>query len=204
MNAAVKMHNEILRNELKAFNGYEVKTVGDGFMVSFQVPTAALLWSLSIQSILSAAPWPTEISYSSYGRKPSDRNGCSSHGLSVRVGAHWGTPLREPNPITERMDYFGDMVNRASQITSLADGGEIIVSGEFLSELQYYFDPEEPVDRLDPVGSDIAAGALGWHDPAVLNTRPFDIKDLGMVILKGLEKQQRLGLLAATLSKDSQ
>ena len=195
MGAAMKLHNEILRNELKAFNGYEVKTVGDGFMVSFQLPTAALLWSLSIQSILSATPWPAEILYNPHGRKSLERNGCSAHGLSVRIGAHWGAPLRELNPVTERMDYFGDMVNRASRITSLADGGEITVSGEFLSALQQYFDKKKPIGRPDGVRYGNTDGAPGWRDPSILNTGHLHIKDLGTFNLRGLEKQERMYLV---------
>ena len=51
------------------------------------------------------------------------------------MGIHWGSPVCEPDVITGRMDYFGPMVNRASRISAIADGGQIAVSSDFLDVL---------------------------------------------------------------------
>ena len=43
MRSAIKIHNTIMRRQLRITGGYEVKTEGDAFMVAFPSPTAALL-----------------------------------------------------------------------------------------------------------------------------------------------------------------
>jgi hypothetical protein len=48
------------------------------------------------------------------------------------MGIHYGCPNWELDPITQRMDYYGPMVNKAHRISSLAGGGDI-----FLSETAY-------------------------------------------------------------------
>ena len=43
MRSSIKLHNEIMRRQLRIIGGYEVKTEGDAFMVSFPTATSALL-----------------------------------------------------------------------------------------------------------------------------------------------------------------
>ena len=137
MSSIIKLHDQILRNELRKCGGHEAETLGDGFMISFQTSDAALLWSLSIQSVLSAAPWPFEILAERSNRNCFRKDTYTFNaGLSVRIGIHWGTPQCELNPVTHRMDYLGDMVNGAARISSLADGSEVAVAETFLCELQ--------------------------------------------------------------------
>ncbi|MCJ1333144.1 cysteinyl-tRNA synthetase [Thelotrema lepadinum] len=200
MSSAIKLHDRVLRNELKRFGGYEVKTVGDGFMVSFQTPTAALLWSHSVQCVLPAAPWPVEFWNGSHDRNSLRANSDVLYGgLSIRIGAHWGTPQCELNSVTQRMDYLGDMVNRASRISSLAGGSEILVSKAFLSELQRQFDATPRANGIDPVIPEDAltedAGVRSLFDSGTLNATKFEAKDLGLCSLKGLKKQEHLYLV---------
>ena len=91
MRAAIKVHNSIMRRQLRIIGGYEVKTEGDAFMVSFPTPTSALLWCFSVQSLLLAADWPTEILESSDGCEILDDNHeVIFRGLSVRTGYSLG------------------------------------------------------------------------------------------------------------------
>jgi len=53
-----------------------------------------------------------------------------SRGISVRMGIHAGKPVCELDPTTDRMDYFGPVVNRAARVSGVADGGEIFISSE--------------------------------------------------------------------------
>src|SRR4051812_24864330 len=150
MRSAIKEHNEIMRRQLRSCGGYEVKTEGDAFMVSFATVTSALLWSFSVQlALLSCEGWPTEILRSPQCAEvysEDDDRTLLFRGLSVRMGIHFGQPVCERDPITRRMDYFGPMVNRTSRISGVADGGQITVSTDYLSELrrvEKLFPPDE-------------------------------------------------------------
>ncbi|OBT75927.1 hypothetical protein VF21_05779 [Pseudogymnoascus sp. 05NY08] len=131
MRSAIRLHNEVMRRQLRIIGGYEVKTEGDAFMVSFPTATSALLWCFSVQAQLLEIQWPSEILNHSIGKEIVDADGnLIFRGLSVRMGVHFGTPVCEHDPVTRRMDYFGPMVNKTSRISSTADGGQIAPMGE--------------------------------------------------------------------------
>ncbi|KAJ1873743.1 cysteinyl-tRNA synthetase [Coemansia sp. RSA 990] len=158
MRSAIKVHNGIMRRMLRSIGGYEVKTEGDAFMVSFPTVASALHWCLAVQMTFLTADWPQEILDSPHGcpiywppdddagndtiraRKSSNfGEGDGRHliyrGLRVRMGVHFGNPVSEEDPITRRMDYFGPMVNRAARISGAADGGQVYVSQDVMDEV---------------------------------------------------------------------
>jgi adenylate cyclase len=211
MRSAIMMHNELMRRQLRIIGGYEVKTEGDAFMVSFPTVTSALLWSFSCQSHLLELPWPQEILETVHCQEKldSDQN-VIYRGLSVRMGIHWGQPVCDLDPITRRMDYFGPMVNKAARVSAVADGGQIAVSSDFITEVQRTLEAYADDDRRDSVGSDDTVN----DDPLSgqirrelrqLSSQGFEVKDLGETKLKGLENPEFLYLmyphsLAARLS----
>ncbi|KAK7893023.1 hypothetical protein LTR67_007261 [Exophiala xenobiotica] len=211
MRSAIMMHNELMRRQLRIIGGYEVKTEGDAFMVSFPTVTSALLWSFSCQSHLLELPWPQEILETVHCQEKldSDHN-VIYRGLSVRMGIHWGQPVCDLDPITRRMDYFGPMVNKAARVSAVADGGQIAVSSDFITEVQRTLEAYADDDRRDSVGSDDTVN----EDPLSgqirrelrqLSSQGFEVKDLGETKLKGLENPEFLYLmyphsLAARLS----
>ena len=93
-------HDEEVRKELARFSGREVKTVGDGFLATFQgPPTRALRCALAITAAAREL------------------------GVQVRVGMHTG----ECELIGE--DVGGMAVHIASRVGALATPGEVLVSG---------------------------------------------------------------------------
>ncbi len=98
-------HNAIVRACVARHNGFEVKTIGDAFMVAFQSARRALLCAVEIQRAFSAY---------------SDEH--PEQAVRVRVGLHVGEPVREAD------DFYGKSVILASRITGQARGGEILVS----------------------------------------------------------------------------
>ena len=196
MQSAIKSHNEVMRRQLRVIGGYEVKTEGDAFMVSFQTATAALLWCFAVQQHLLEVDWPPEILNTVHCSEVRDSEDQPIYrGLSVRMGIHWGNPVCEPDPVTRRMDYFGPMVNRAARISGAADGGQIYVSADYIGEisraLQAFADPE----RSGSTGSEMSHG----DDPngeairrelRALSSQGFEVKDLGAQKLKGLENPE--------------
>ncbi|KAF1963402.1 hypothetical protein CC80DRAFT_4847 [Byssothecium circinans] len=201
MRSAIKQHNELMRRQLRLIGGYEVKTEGDAFMVAFPTVTSALLWCFTIQSQLLEVPWPQEILNSVNGQEVVDPDGnVIFKGLSVRMGIHWGTPVCEVDPVTKRMDYFGPMVNRASRISSVADGGQITVSSDFIAEVQRLLETHIEGDRNGSIGSeetysDDAMTHAIRQELRSLSSQGFEVKELGERRLKGLENPEYIYLM---------
>lgn len=196
MRSAIKIHNAVMRRQLRIIGGYEVKTEGDAFMVSFPTATSALLWCFSVQSHLLEAPWPSEILNSLHCQEVLDGEGnVVFRGLSVRMGIHWGNPVCEPDPVTRRMDYFGPMVNRASRISGVADGGQINVSSDFIAEIHRTLETYSENGRSSSAGSDEtlnddSIGQAIRRELRSLSSQGFEVKDLGLLKLKGLENAE--------------
>ncbi|CCH60410.1 hypothetical protein TBLA_0C06140 [Henningerozyma blattae CBS 6284] len=135
MRTAIKTHNDIMRRQLRIYGGYEVKTEGDAFMVTFPTLLSGFIWCLSVQLKLLDAQWPDEITSINNGRMIIDKNGVKIYeGLSVRMGIHWGRPVPELDLVTQRTDYLGPVVNKAARVSGVADGGQITLSSDFVSE----------------------------------------------------------------------
>jgi class 3 adenylate cyclase len=93
-------HDARIRTQLARFGGREVKTVGDGFLVTFEGPP-----SRALRCALAIAAATREL------------------GIEVRVGAHTG----ECELVGE--DVAGMAVHIASRVGALAAPGEVLVSG---------------------------------------------------------------------------
>jgi class 3 adenylate cyclase len=99
------LHNEIVRERVGAYGGFEVKTIGDAFMLAFQSARRAVLCAIDIQRAFSA-----------YNREYVDAP------LAIRVGLHAGEPVRDAD------DFYGKSVILASRIAGGAQAGEVLVS----------------------------------------------------------------------------
>jgi class 3 adenylate cyclase/pimeloyl-ACP methyl ester carboxylesterase len=98
-----RAHETIIREALTSHAGSEVKTMGDGFMASFNSTTRALECAVAIQRAIS-------------------RLDAGGSPLRVRIGINAG------EPIVERDDLFGTSVILASRLAGQAAGQEILVS----------------------------------------------------------------------------
>lgn len=100
MNIALRYHDELVRSVAHTNDGHIFSIGGDGFGVGFHTANAA-------------ATAASELS-----------DGLADHRVfSVRMGLHTGEPIiRDGN-------YFGNEVNRAARIMSVAHGGQTLLSG---------------------------------------------------------------------------
>ena len=184
MQTAMRMHNSLLRRQLRIIGGYEVKTEGDAFMVSFPSVTSAILWCFTCQLQLLNEDWPREILESEDGREVWDSHGeLIARGLSVRMGIHWGNPVWEKDPITRRMDYFGPMVNKSARVSASADGGQIMVSSDVHKVVQTFktFLDEEDEEIFAEMQDDAR------RETSQLKKIGLGILEMGKKKLKGLE-----------------
>jgi class 3 adenylate cyclase len=104
-------HNQIIREQVAACGGFEVKSQGDGFMLAFAGASKALRCAVAIQQ-----------AFVDYDDKHPDEP------IRVRMGLHTGEALREAD------DFLGRTVIIASRIADEAKGGQILVSA-LLKEL---------------------------------------------------------------------
>jgi class 3 adenylate cyclase len=107
----LRAHNEVVRAQIAACGGHEVKSQGDSFMVSFAGARRGLRCAIGIQRAF--AQW-------------SEKH--PEHPLRVRIGLHTGEAIREDD------DLFGRSVIMAARIASEAEGGVVLVSS-LLKEL---------------------------------------------------------------------
>lgn len=195
MRTAIKTHNDIMRRQLRIFGGYEVKTEGDAFMVAFPTPTSALVWCLSVQLKLLEAEWPGEITSIRDGCLITDDSGNKIYqGLSVRMGIHWGCPVPEVDVVTKRMDYLGPVVNKAARVSGIADGGQVMLSNDFMVEFTKIHRLHKQVieDKLPLAkvyGEDIIGEVLE-REIYMLESIGWTFFELGEQQLKGLETKE--------------
>ncbi|KAG7871095.1 hypothetical protein KL916_004461 [Ogataea parapolymorpha] len=115
------------------------------------------------------------------------------------MGVHWGRPVCERDIVTKRMDYFGPMVNRASRVSSVADGGQIAMSTDFYYEFEKLRNLHEQVKSgAGDISQVYGSKTLGQ----ILESQMNQVDQIGWVEesigsrkLKGLEAPEKIWLI---------
>ena len=88
MGDALKTHNQVIRECIVAHAGYEVKTVGDSFMVAFGSPRDAVEFAVAVQRRLLQAEWPPDLANHPSGAWEEKDGVTVFKGFRVRMGLH--------------------------------------------------------------------------------------------------------------------
>jgi class 3 adenylate cyclase len=96
--ALLEQHNAVVRAELDRFRGREIKTLGDGFLATFDGPARAVRCATSMIESVGAL------------------------GLAMRIGVHTGELELSGD------DIAGVAVHIAARVAALAEAGEVLVS----------------------------------------------------------------------------
>jgi class 3 adenylate cyclase len=107
--ALVREHFALLGATVQQHSGAIVKTIGDAVMAVFSRPTDAVSAALDILAAVER-----------YNFEHGDP------GIILKIGAHCGPSIAVT--LNENLDYFGQTVNVAARVQSLADAGEICIS----------------------------------------------------------------------------
>jgi class 3 adenylate cyclase len=101
----LRAHNAVVREQVQAHGGFEVKVQGDGFMIAFPSARRAVHCARAIQHAIT----------SQFGEHPEGP-------IKLRIGLHTGEAIRE------EADFYGKNVVLAARIADQARGGEVLAS----------------------------------------------------------------------------
>jgi class 3 adenylate cyclase len=127
----LRVHHAIVREQVHAYGGFEVKSQGDGFMIAFPSARRAVQCARAIQSAV--------------------RSRLAEHPdgpVRLRIGLHTGEAIRE------EADFYGKNIALAARITDQARGGEILASSvvkeltESAGDLRFESERELELDGL--------------------------------------------------------
>lgn len=119
-------HRAILRPILAKYEGHEIKTIGDSFLVEFSSALDATKCGMEIQNTMRARNAGVD----------------ESKIIKLRIGVHIG------DIIHSRGDVYGDAVNIASRIEPLASPEGICISQQVFDQVN-----NKAGIRLSPIGS---------------------------------------------------
>src|SRR5438876_10317452 len=142
-------HRRLLREIFPQFNGTEIKTIGDAFLVEFQSALEAAQCAMAIQRALAKRN----------ADAPAERQ------IQVRIGIHIGDVVHRGG------DVYGDGVNIASRIEQLAAAGGICISmdveRQIRNALEARFEKLAPTEMKNiSVPMDLFRIVLPWEKQA--------------------------------------
>jgi len=148
-------HRRLLREIFPRFNGTEIKTIGDAFLVEFGSALEAAQCAIEIQRTLAHRD----------ADAPADRQ------IQVRIGVHIGDVVHRGG------DVYGDGVNIASRIEAVAGPGGICVSmdveRQIRNALEARFEKLAPIDLKNiSVPMDLFRIVLPWERNGRLTAEP--------------------------------
>jgi DNA-binding SARP family transcriptional activator len=153
-----QVHFALLRHVLAAHGGAEVKSLGDGLMVAFASPLAAVTCAVEMQKAVSRA------------------TAGPAGSVAVRIGLHAGEPTQDEG------DFFGTPVVVAKRLCDQAQGGQILASvlvWDLVGRHRDHGCSFRPLGRLPLKGlSDpVAAGEVVWQSSSEPAAAPAGATD---------------------------
>jgi len=133
MSVSLRVHDDILRDEISGHNGYVFTTAGDAFCAAFQRATDAVAAAAAIQDRLAVADWP-------------------SAPLRVRMGLHLGEAEERDG------DYFGPVLNLGALVQSTGHGGQVVMTAAVREAASV-----DGVDLGTHLLRDVAAPVVLWQ-----------------------------------------
>ncbi|KEG11169.1 receptor-type adenylate cyclase [Trypanosoma grayi] len=135
---AVATHHRLIRSLIATYRCYEVKTIGDSFMIACKSAWAAVQLARDIQQMLLQYDWGSGAIDAAYhefeeGRAAEDEEYVPPtarldaavvyqaywSGLRVRVGVHTGLSDIRQDEVTKGYDYYGGASNTAARTESV-------------------------------------------------------------------------------------
>jgi adenylate cyclase len=143
-------HRQLLREIFPRFNGTEIKTIGDAFLIEFQSALEAAQCAIEIQRTLAKR----------------NHDVSAERRIELKIGLHIGDVVHRGG------DVYGDGVNIASRIEALAGAGGICVSmdveRQIRNALEARFEKLAPTELKNiSVAMDLFRIVLPWEQPSI-------------------------------------
>jgi len=106
--------NEIIKPEIKKFHGEIIKTTGDGFLATFVSSLDAVESTTNIQKIINFR----------------EKTWSNDKRIWYRIGINIGDVVLDDG------DIFGNSVNIASRLESIADAGDVCITSEIFQNIK--------------------------------------------------------------------
>eukprot|EP00657_Telonema_sp_P-1_P010223 TRINITY_DN4545_c0_g1_i3.p1 TRINITY_DN4545_c0_g1~~TRINITY_DN4545_c0_g1_i3.p1 ORF type:complete len:149 (+),score=43.13 TRINITY_DN4545_c0_g1_i3:91-537(+) len=139
--------SDVYKSQTKP-RGYEVKTIGDAFMVAFKDASDAVDFSYTLQfDFFNDTTWSPALDHAyleldqavihemSIDEKAGYSIALSNedyakvwNGLRVRIGIHTGFGEIKKDPVSHGYDYYGTVVNTAARNEAIAHGGQVTLT----------------------------------------------------------------------------
>jgi adenylate cyclase len=146
-------HRRLLREIFPRFNGTEIKTIGDAFLIEFHSALEAAQCAIEIQRTLAKR----------------NHDVTAERRIELKIGLHIGDVVHRGG------DVYGDGVNIASRIEALAGAGGICVSmdveRQIRNALEARFEKLAPTELKNiSVAMDLFRIVLPWEKATVVET----------------------------------
>src|SRR6476646_10759646 len=160
-------HRQLLREIFPRFNGTEIKTIGDAFLIEFQSALEAAQCAIEIQRTLAKR----------------NHDVTADRRIELKIGIHIGDVVHRGG------DVYGDGVNIASRIEQLAGAGGICVSmdveRQIRNALEARFEKLAPTELKNiSVAMDLFRIVLPWEQESEVRGQKSEIRK-SSVIPKG-------------------
>jgi TolB-like protein/class 3 adenylate cyclase/Flp pilus assembly protein TadD len=153
-------HRRLLREIFPRFNGTEIKTIGDAFLIEFHSALEAAQCAIEIQRTLAKR----------------NHDVTAERRIEVKIGIHIGDVVHRGG------DVYGDGVNIASRIEQLAGAGGICVSmdveRQIRNALEARFEKLAPTELKNiSVAMDLFRIVLPWEHGAKAEPAEISVRD---------------------------
>src|SRR5256885_10049037 len=147
-------HRQLLRKIFPRFNGTDIKTIGDAFLIEFHSALEAAQCAIEIQRTLAKRNHDVTV----------------ERRIELKIGIHIGDVVHRGG------DVYGDGVNIASRIEALAGAGGICVSmdveRQIRNALEARFEKLAPAEsQNNSVAMDLFRIVLPWEQRGAVVTK---------------------------------
>ena len=127
MRRAVDLHHHAVRKVIARHGAYEVKTIGDSFMIACHTAEEAMRVATDIHVAMMNQPWPEEI-IDLAGVVVNNEGVVLFEGLRVCIGVEITQPFVVFDDVSKGYDYYGNGVNTAARINHACPPGTTLLS----------------------------------------------------------------------------